>query len=48
MPGEVVGGGAGAVDIVNGVHVTTDADGWKIIMVEDDGGAKVMAYRWKP
>lgn len=48
VPGEVVGGGAGAVDIVNGVHVTTDADGWKIIMVEDDGGAKVMAYRWKP
>ena len=48
VPGEVVGGGAGTVDIVNGVHVTTDADGWKIILVEDDGGAKVMAYRWKP
>jgi len=48
VPGSEIGGSCGAVDLVNGIFVSTDALGWKIITLEDDGGAKVIAYRWKP
>jgi len=48
VPGDEVGGYCGAVDLVNGINVTTDAAGWKIVTLEDDGAAKVMAYRWQP
>jgi len=48
VPGDPVGGLCGTCDVVNGIHVATDAAGWKIITLEDDGGAKVMVYRWKP
>jgi hypothetical protein len=47
-PGEELGAHAGTPDVVNGINVTTDAQGWKIITLEDDGGAKVIAYRWRP
>lgn len=47
-PGSEIGGSCGAVDLVNGIFVSTDALGWKLITLEDDGGAKVIVYRWKP
>ncbi len=31
-----------------GLYVTQQAVSRKIIMLEDDGGGKVVAYRWKP
>jgi hypothetical protein len=48
VPGSEIGINCGAVDVVNGINVTTDAQGWKIITLEDDGGTKVITYRWKP
>jgi len=48
VPGDEVGNYGGAVDLINGINVTTDATGHKIIMVEEDGAAKVMVYRWLP
>jgi hypothetical protein len=47
-PGEELGGHVGTPDVVNGINVTTDAQGWKIITLEDDGAGKVIAYRWRP
>ncbi|HNX94556.1 MAG TPA: hypothetical protein PKL14_05295 [Holophaga sp.] len=48
VPGPEIGGTFGTVDLVNGIFVTTDAQGYKLITEEDDGGAKVVVYRWKP
>ena len=47
-PGPEVGYYCGAVDLINGINVTTDASGSKIITLEEDGAGKVMAYRWNP
>ena len=47
-PGPEVGYYCGAIDLINGINVTTDASGYKIITMEEDGAGKVMAYRWNP
>ncbi|MEN9352691.1 MAG: hypothetical protein RL318_16 [Fibrobacterota bacterium] len=48
VPGAEVGFRAGAVDLLYGVNVRTQADGHKVVFVEEDGFGKVMAYRWCP
>ena len=48
VPGDETGHNSGAMDLVNPINVTTRANGEKIIMVEDNGGGKVMVYRWTP
>lgn len=39
---------AGTVDLVNGVNVAVQADGHRIVMEEEDGAGKVLAFRWCP
>ncbi|MBK8800750.1 MAG: hypothetical protein IPN71_01590 [Fibrobacteres bacterium] len=39
---------SGAVDLVNGINVAELPEGRKLVMVEEDGAGKVMAYRWCP
>jgi len=48
VPGPETGNFAGAVDVVNGINVATEADGHKLVLVEEDGAGKVMVYRWCP
>jgi hypothetical protein len=36
------------VDLVNGVNVAVQADGHRIVMEEEDGAGKVLAFRWCP
>jgi len=38
---------SGAIDLVNAINVVDQTNGYKIIMVEEDGKGKVMVYRWK-
>jgi len=47
-PGPETGNFSGATDIVNAINVVTQADGTKLVMVEEDGAGKVMVYRLTP
>ncbi|MBK9577812.1 MAG: hypothetical protein IPO40_12105 [Fibrobacteres bacterium] len=45
---QYLGGFAGTIDLVNGLNVAVQADGNRVVMVEEDGAGKVLAYRWCP
>ncbi|MBK9577813.1 MAG: hypothetical protein IPO40_12110 [Fibrobacteres bacterium] len=45
---QYLGGFAGTIDIVNGLNVAVQADGHRVVMMEEDGAGKVLAYRWCP
>ena len=47
-PGPETGEFAGAVDIVNGINVSTLPDGARTILVEENGSGKIMSYLWCP
>jgi len=49
VPGYDVGYYCGTIDLMHGINVTTEADHvTRDIILEDDGAAKVMVYRWNP
>jgi hypothetical protein len=39
---------SGTVDLVDGVNVAVQADGHRVVMEEEDGAGKVLAFRWCP
>lgn len=43
-----LGGFAGTIDLVNGLNVVVQNDGRRVILVEEDGAGKIIAYRWCP
>lgn len=43
-----LGNFAGTIDLVNGLNVVAQSDGRRIVLVEEDGAGKVIAYRWCP
>jgi len=45
---QYLGGFAGTIDLVNGLNVAVQADGHRIVMEEEDGAGKVLAFRWCP
>lgn len=48
LPGEEVGGRAGAIDLPYALSISSTPDGMKTILAEEDGFGKVLAYRWCP
>jgi len=49
VPGPEVGYYCGTIDLMHGINVSTEADHvTRDIILEDDGAAKVMVYRWNP
>jgi hypothetical protein len=49
VPGPEVGYYCGTIDLMHGINVSIEADNvTRDIILEDDGAAKVMVYRWKP
>jgi hypothetical protein len=49
VPGPEVNFYCGTIDLMHGINVSTEADHvTRDIILEDDGAAKVMVYRWNP
>jgi hypothetical protein len=49
VPGPEVGYYCGTIDLILGIDVSTEADNvTRDIILEEDGAAKVMVYRWNP
>jgi len=45
---QYLGGFGGTIDLVNGLNVAVRDDGSRVVLMEEDGAGKVLAYHWCP